>query len=343
MLGGVVVTVGLLALAGCSAPSHPPDVTRTEGVASPRSVLRLTGTVEAVRAWSVTVPRLAGQSLNPLVITSLVPPGTRVQADDLLVVFDRQEQERIALDRQAELVDLDGQIARKRSEQTAEEAKDQTELTRARNDVERARLDLRNNGLVARVEAEKNTLALEEATARLKQLETTYDLKRKAAAADLRILEIRRERAERALEHALENAGRMEIRAPFAGLVVSKRTYRGGTYVEILEGDDVRPGTSVIDIVDTSAMQVRAQVNQADAGFVGKGQRVTVGLDGFPDLVFDGTVELLTPMAVISGRTPSVRLFTALVAIEGNHPQLLPDLTAWVEVPLAPPAGSGNQ
>ncbi len=269
-----------------------------------------------------------------------MPAGTRVEPGDLLVVFDRQEQERTALDRQAEVVDLDGQIARKRSEQASEEAKDRTELTRASNDVERAKLDVRQNDLVARVVAEKNTLALEQATARLEQLQKTFDLKRKAAAADLRILEIRRDRAQGALEHARENAGRMEIRAPFAGLVVIKRVYRNSGFVEILEGDDVRPGTPIIDIVDTSAMQVRAQVNQADADLVGEGRRVRIGLDGFPELVFDGRVELLAPLGVQSGRTETVRTLVAVVSIDGQHPQLLPDLTAWVEVEAGADASS---
>jgi len=325
------MAVLLLCLSGCTAPAAQQDVDpATAGPAGPAG-LRFTGTVEAVRSWTVAVPRLAGQSLNPLVITSLVPPGTRVDAGDLLVVFDRQEQERIALDRQAELVDLDGQIARKQSEQAAEEAKDQTELTRAQNDVARARLDVRKNPLVARVEAEKNSLALEQATARLDQLEKTYDLKRTAAAADLRILEIRRERAERALQHARDNAERMEIRAPFAGLIVAKRTYRNGAFVEILEGDDVRPGTPVIDIVDTSIMQVRAKISQADVALVRQGQQVKVGLDGFPSLVFDGRIDLVSPIGVLSERTQAVRTFMAVIAVDGQDPQLLPDLTAWIE------------
>jgi biotin carboxyl carrier protein len=321
----------LTSLSCAGAADRPEANTTTEPAVAPGS-LRLAGTVEAVRSWTVSVPRLAGQSLSPLIITYLVPPGTRVEPGDLLVTFDPQEQERVALDRQAEVVDLDGQIARKRSEQASQEAKDQTELTKASNDVERAKLDVRKNDHVARVEAEKNTLALEQAIARHEQLSKTFALKRKAAAADLRILEIRRERAEAALEHARENAGRMEVHAPFAGLVVIKRIYRNGAFVEILEGDDVRPGVPIIDIVDTSVMQVRAAVNQADAGLVREGQTARVGLDGFPELIFDGRVQLVAPLGVASSRSPTVRSLTAVVSIDGADPQLLPDLSAWVEL-----------
>ena len=289
------------------------------------------------------MPRLQG-TVTPMIITRLVAPGTRVESGDLLVEFDRQEQQRLALDRRAEVVDLDGQIGKKQADQSAAEAKDQTELTAAENDVARAKLEIQKNPLLSRVEAEKNTLALEQATAKLEQLRTTFELKRKAATADLRILEIRRERAETARQHAERNAELMEIHAPFAGLVVIKTMYRSGTgFVEILEGDEVRPGSAIIDIVDTSVMQVRARVNQADASLVQPGQLATIRLDGFPALEFHGRVELVTPLAATSGLSQAVRTLTAVVSIQESHEQLLPDLTASVEIqPGPPPTAAAN-
>src|SRR5262245_44711711 len=199
----VRVAVGL-ALLGLTACNRTPDVHTTSAVpaAAPAAVpLRLSGSVEAVRSRSVTVPRLRG-TFTPMVITYLVPAGTRVKEGDVLVEFDPQEQRRLALDKRAELVDLEGQIAKKKTEQSAAEAKDTTELKQAENDVQRARLDVKKNPLVAKVEAEKNTLALEQQTARYEQLLTTFKLKREAAAADLRILEIRRDRSQSAMAYA---------------------------------------------------------------------------------------------------------------------------------------------
>jgi multidrug resistance efflux pump len=135
------------------------------------------------------------------------------------------------------------------------------------------------------------------------------------------------------LRYAEQNSKLMQVRAPFAGLVVVKTTYRPGreSQVEIMEGDDVRPGLPIIALVDTSAMQVRARVNQADAMLVKVGMPATVRLDGFPDLSFKGRVALVTPLAA-TGISDTVRTFVALVSIEQAHPQLLPDLTASVEV-----------
>jgi HlyD family secretion protein len=294
--------------------------------------VRLHGTVEAVRSQTVIVPRLAGQTLPNLVITHLVKPGQAVKPGDLLIEFDRQEQRRIAFDRQAELSDLDEQINRRRADHAAVRAKDETEIKAAEHDVERAQLEMRKNPLLPRVEAQKNQLALEQAEARFAQLKMTFDLKRKAEGADIRILEIRRERAERALNYAEHNAGLMEVRAPFEGLAVIKTTFRNSGMVEIQQGDEVRPGIPIIDIVDPSAMQVRLKVNQADVPRLKVGQTATVRLDGFPELTFKGKVVAIGPLAVRGNFSSHVRSFTALVQIEGTHPQLMPDLTASVEI-----------
>ena len=79
-------------------------------------------------------------------------------------------------------------------------------------------------------------------------------------------------------------------------------------------------------------MQVRARVNQADAGLVRPGQPASIRLDGFPALEFHGRVELVAPLAATSGLSQTVRTLAAVVSIQESHDQLLPDLTASVEI-----------
>jgi len=84
-------------------------------------------------------------------------------------------------------------------------------------------------------------------------------------------------------------------------------------------------------------MQVRAIVNQADIGLVTPGRAAKVRLDAYPQLLFDGKVELLAPLGVASTLTQKVHTFTAIVSILGSDPQLMPDLSASVEVAAAEP------
>ena len=172
LLGVRVIWFGPAASDSAIAASHQSRVIASDETGE---TVRIAGTVEAVRAFSVNVPRLTGQpSGNPLLVTKLVPGGTRVEAGDVLVEFDRQEQERTARDQRSEFLDLEGQIRKLQAEQAANRATDQAELTVATSDVERARLDVTTNPLLPRVDAEKNDLALEEATAMVAQLTHTF-------------------------------------------------------------------------------------------------------------------------------------------------------------------------
>jgi HlyD family secretion protein len=324
-------------VSGCGPSSAParqgadgPDTVTLRRGAFVRQI-RATGTTEAVRADTTVAPRLAGQSSN-LIITRLVSNGSRVRPGDVLVEFDRQDQMRAALDRRAEFLDLEQQILKKGAEQAAAQAADETALTVADHDVERARLDVRKNEFLPQIDAEKNTLALEQATARLAQLRQALALKARAAAADIRMLEIRRDRAQRAWRNAETNATVMVARAPFEGLAILKSTFKGSQMAELQEGDDIYAGTAVVDVVDPARMQVRAKVSQVDGGFVSVGQMARIRLDAYPDLAFDGRVEQIAPLAAASQLTPRVRMFSALIGIVGAHPKLMPDLSAAVDI-----------
>ena len=296
--------------------------------------VRLSGTVEAIESRTVSAPRLQGQNNNSLVVMSLIKPGTAVKPGDLLVEFDRQDQIRNALDRKADLVDLEQQIRKRISQEDAARASDDSTLTQAKSAVERARLEMLKNDMLPKIEAEKNTLALEEAEARLKQLQETYALKRRAAAADIRVLQIRRDRSEATMKQAETNAERMRITSPIPGVAVVKSTWKATGMAEIEEGEEVRAGMPVVEVVNPESMRVRARVNQADIDELRVGQAVRVGLDAYPDLQFTGRVDQISPLGVQSTLSPKVRNFIVIVVVHGSHPNLMPDLTASLDVEL---------
>ena len=155
------------------------------------------------------------------------------------------------------------------------------------------------------------------------------------SAGELQILEIQRERADRARRYAEGNAELMAVHAPFSGLVVLKQVWKGNNQAEVAEGEEVRPGIPVLDIVDPASMQVRARVSQADVSLISPGQTAKIRLDAYPDLLFNGKIEAISPLGVQSSMTAKVRNFTAVVSIQGMDPQLMPDLSASVEIAIA--------
>jgi HlyD family secretion protein len=297
--------------------------------------VRLSGTVEAVESTTIAAPRLSGPSSNSLVITRLVRAGTTVNPGDLIVEFDRQDQIKNALDRRAELQDLEQQIAKREAQERAARAHDDSEIAIAASAITRAQLEVTKNELLPKINAEKNTLALEQAQATLKQLKATYELKRHAAEADIRILQIRRDRAANAEKQAAGNADRMAIHAPIGGMAVVKTIWKGNNMADVQEGEEVRAGVPVVDIVNPNSMRVRARVNQADVNELRTGQPVRIGLDAYPSLFFDGRVAQISPLGVASVLSTKVRTFIVLVEVHGAHPNLMPDLSASLDVTLA--------
>ena len=342
----VLALIGTLAVVrGVRAGIAEAEPRSTEGTASFKvtrgpfvKTLRMTGLVEAIRFHNVAAPRLVGATgpgSNTLIITRLLPSGTPVVPGQLLVEFDRQNQLKAAIDRRSEYRDLEEQIQKKRAEHEQLRAKDEAERAVAANAVENARLEMTKNEYLGRIDQEKNEQRLEETQAKEKQLKATFDLKRRAQQAEQRILEIQRDRAYRAMKSAEDNATRMMVTSPIAGMVVLRMVWRpAGGQVEIQEGEEARPGMPIMQVVDPGAMQVRVKVNQADVHILRVGQPAHISLDAYPELQFQGRVEQVTPIGTTSMLTTRVRNFVAIVSVEGSHPRLLPDLSAAVDVEL---------
>ena len=304
------------------------------------STLRLSGTVAAVQAISIGAPRIAGSTIAQLTITRLAPAGAKVRRGDVLVEFDAQPQIKAFLDKQAEYKDLVDQIAHKQADADAARAKDQAELQQAEDALAKARLDVQKNEILSRIDAEKNQQALAEADANLKQLRTTFDLKRRAAGAEIHDLEVQRDRAREIMAHARDNQQRMSVVSPIDGTVVLNTIWKGGSMGRVEEGDQVYPWSAFMQVVDPTAMEVRIKVNQEDVLALDPAQRATVHLDAYPELSFPAHLVELAPVGETSEFSDKVRTFTATYRIDGSEPRLTPDLSAAVDVEIARAPGA---
>jgi len=317
--------------------SRAPLLTRQVQITyqNPVDVLRLKGITEAVQARTILAPSLAGQQIGTLSIIHLTPAGTKVKPGDLLVEFDRQAQMRDIIDKQAEYQKLVDQVAGEQAKEMAARAKDETELKAAEDSLRKAELEIQKAEIVSRIDAEKNQENLEEAKATYDQLRETFDLKRKAAQAAIHILEIQRDRTRQTMEHAQANSDKMQIRSPLDGVVVLNTIWKQGTMGEVQEGDQVRPGVPFLQVVNPATMQVRVHANQQDFPALRIGQSAKVRLDAYPEMVLQGKVDQVSPIGEGGDFSNKLRTFVVIVAIEGNDPKLMPDLSAAVDVDTA--------
>jgi HlyD family secretion protein len=296
--------------------------------------LRLNGTTQASRSFIVLAPRLEGAQVGSMVVTKLVPAGTHVKSGDLLVEFDPQAQTKDYLDKKSTYDNLVSQVAQKQTDEDIAQSKDDTALKQAEDELKRAQLEIQRNEVVSRIDAEKNQEAVDEGQATLKQLKETYQLKRAAAVAAIKILEIQRDRAKEAMRYALANAAKMTVHSPMAGVVVYNTIWLGGRMGTVQQGDQVRPGVPFLQVVDPSKMEVRVELNQVDLLKVHPGQKAEMHLDAYPGMTLPAVLDELSPLGHTGQFTEMVRSFTARFLVQGNDPRLLPDLSAAMDLDL---------
>jgi HlyD family secretion protein len=131
------------------------------------------------------------------------------------------------------------------------------------------------------------------------------------------------QRAEVAVAEAELRLERMAVRAPAAGIVMSRLAVPGSKLM--LEGDN-KFSANAVHLYDPDQLQVRVDVPLADAAKVGIDQPAEVTVDVLPDRRFQGKVTRIVHEADIQKNTLEVK-----VAIHDPTPQLKPEMLARVK------------
>ena len=137
------------------------------------------------------------------------------------------------------------------------------------------------------------------------------------------------------MRQAETNAQQMAVVAPIDGMAVLRMVWKTNNQAEVQEGEEVRAGVPVVDVVNPKSMRVRARVSQSDINDLQVGQTVKIGLDAYPELSFDGRIAQISPVGMVSTLSPKARVYVVLIAVNGSHPNLMPDLTASLDVTLS--------
>ncbi len=107
------------------------------------------------------------------------------------------------------------------------------------------------------------------------------------------------DQAEVALRKARLELARTRVRAPFPGRVAS---------IEVVEGQRVSPGDSLMTVVDLDPIKVEARVLESEVGYLAPGRRAAVRFAAFPDETFEGRIETINPVVDQQTRMSKVTL-----------------------------------
>jgi HlyD family secretion protein len=128
------------------------------------------------------------------------------------------------------------------------------------------------------------------------------------------------------------------LRAPASGVVQIMTNSRasgsfGTSRPPFQEGDTVWTGATIAEIPDLSSLDIEFRVEEIDRGRVEAGQPVRIRIDAVPDLLMEGVVQSISPIAtLVFRRFPPEKNFPAEASIRELDPRLRPGMSATVEV-----------
>lgn len=135
------------------------------------------------------------------------------------------------------------------------------------------------------------------------------------------------EKSRAAVENAATQLDYTTIVAPRSGVVVKKYVETGSIVTGGRQaiGGGGGAGITIVEIADTSRMQVVVDVDETDIDKIRMGQEVGVKVDAFPDEFFKAKVTKIAPKAEV---TQNVTTVPVTVMLERTDPRLKPLMNA---------------
>jgi RND family efflux transporter MFP subunit len=248
------------------------------------TVLNASGYVEPRRKATVSA-KITGK-----VVEVLVDEGMVVEEGQVLARLDDSDARRFF-----DAVKAERDVARASIEEL------EVNLTDAERTLRRTR-ELHEDGVASIQDLDSATAAVDALEAKLRVAQTSLG----AAEAQLAV---------RAQD--LEN---YTVRAPFAGIAVSKDAQPGEMVSPVSAGGGFTR-TGISTIVDMDSLEIEVDVNESHIAKVQPGQPAEAVLDAYPDWRIPATVRTVIPTADRQKATVKVRL-----TFDELDPKILPDM-----------------
>ncbi len=371
ILGGAALTV--FGLPGSGGSSIADEEVRT--VKRGQFVHRVTETGDIESSANVEIRcevKARGTQGTPII--EVVPEGTMVKKDDILVQLDatafetqKTSQEMAANKAEAAMIQARNAYETAVIAKTEylegtfrqEELAIESEIFVAKQNLSRAKdyllfsKKLATKGYVTAQQLEADQFAVEKADRELQIANNKLDVLRKhtklkkltelqsailTADAKKKAEENSYDLEQQNLDDINQQITKCTVRAPSDGQVVhaNQRSRRGGNDIVIEPGVLIRENQVMIRLPDPSKMQVKAKINEARVDLVKPGMTATIQVGAFPDLKLTGKVEKVNRYAEPgSWFSSNVKTYATFVSVDGSPEKLRPGLTAEVQIEVS--------
>lgn len=302
------------------------DVKRTEFLDS----VQFRGECSALKSLSITAPAEAGD----LQILKIAADGAKVKAGEAIVEFDKTKTEQDLAQFRSTLKYSTADIEQARAQARITEEQDLTAVSKARFDLESARLDAGKQEIVSEIEGEEAKLKVKNAEQTLREAEQKLNSDRAGAKADIQGKIATSRKAAFDVQRAETALTKMTLKAPAPGMVSLVPVWHPEGRSPFKAGDRAWPGAPLAELPDADSLRITAHVDETERGRLASKQPVTVHLDAIPDRQFTGNIEEISTLASedFSAGWPVPRNFDVRIILDQSDPRLKPGMTAQVTV-----------
>lgn len=246
----------------------------------------VTGTLAAVSSDSLGPPPIS--DVWEFKISRLEQEGAEVRKGQPVLGFDTTELQRRFEEKSAEAEEARKQIEKERADLALQTKGERMQLAEAEARLGKAKLKLEAPPDIQAVsDRQKVEIEYAIATRETVAIKARLEAMERAAAARIALLVSKQTQAADIVARTQESIRMMNVQAPRDGTVVYVTNWNGD---KKKVGDNVWKADRVLEIPDLNSMKAEGEVDEADAGRVVIGQRVTLRLDSHPDQEFRGTI-----------------------------------------------------
>lgn len=283
---------------------------RVESAAFRRQVTA-EGTLKAVKATPVSTPN---QANRPLKIAWIETDGAVVRKGDVIVRFDPTDFENELLTGNEERATAANRLTKTNTDSSTTKTNLRRDARQAENELEAAqRFKFDDAEIFSRYQRIESEVDADLAGDKKLYAEEVLKVRDTLSRTDLDLIAIEDRKAGLRIRNAENGLKEIEIIAPYDGILVLQRDWRG----EIPRvGSTQWPGSPLAEIPELQEMKAEVFVLEADAAGLAVDQKATVWLESDAGVKYQGRITSLDKLARPRTRGVPVQYFGVTVSLD---------------------------
>jgi RND family efflux transporter MFP subunit len=311
------LTLGLAVLvAGCQQANEVPTF-RVEPVRFARRVTA-EGNLKSTKATPLSAPHDAPGQLK---IAWIVPDGALLKKDEVVVRFDPTDFETQLTAGREDHDTAGNKMIKTNSESSTTRTNLRRDAHQAGDELLAARtFKFDDAEIFSRYQRVESQIDETLAGRKKEHAEGVLGVRAKLSAADRDLVSIEQRKADLKIRNAEQGLHALEMRAPYDGILVLQRDWRGDV---VRVGDTVWPGSPIGEIPDLNSMKAEVFVLEADAAGLAVGEKATLSVEGKPGSVITGKITQVDKLARPRFPRVPVQYFGATITLDKTDPLMM--------------------